>query len=67
MWSLWPSRAPEVHALTFMIRGIRGGWKQSLTYVLLKNGIKAEILSKLLNEAIQKLSDTGVCIKVIVM
>ena len=42
------STAPAAQELTFIVRSIRGGGKQSLGYVLSKSEIKADIVSKLL-------------------
>ena len=60
------SKAAAAQALTFMIRSLKGGWKQALGYVLSKNGIKEEVLNKLVHEYISKLTEIGLSIKVIV-
>ena len=41
------SKAPAAQALTFMIRSIKGGWKQALGYGLSKYGIKDKYLISL--------------------
>ena len=60
------SKAPAGQALTFMIKSIRGGWKQPLGYVLSKNGINEEMLRVNVKECICKLERIGVRVKVIV-
>ena len=60
------SKAPAGQALTFMIKSIKGGWKQALGYVLSKNGIKEEMLREIVKDCICKLEMIGVCVKVIV-
>ena len=41
------SKAPAAQTLTFMIRSIKGGWKQALGYGLSKYGIKDKYLISL--------------------
>ena len=53
-------------ALTFMIRSIKGGWKQALGYVFSKGGAKETVLHQLILKCISKLNDIGIIVKVII-
>ena len=41
--------------MTYKIKSMKGGWKQTLGYVLSKNGIKEEILREIVKDCICKL------------
>ena len=59
------SRAAN-HALVFMVRGLLGKWKQPLGYFLCRDATPADKLQLLLKECLEKLSDIGLCPKVVV-
>ena len=49
------SKAPASQALTFMIKSMKGGWKQALGYELSKNVIKEKMLRDIVKNCICKL------------
>ena len=52
--------------LVFMVRGLRQNWKQPLCYFLAKDGTRAPQLNDLVEECIQRLSDIGLQVKVVI-
>jgi hypothetical protein len=54
------------HALAFMVRGLASKWKQCIGYFLSSGPIKGSTLQALVKEAITKLSDIGLSVKVVI-
>ena len=54
------------YALCFMIKGLKQKWKINIGYFLTSSTIKAEILFKLINEAIIKLERAGLIVKTMI-
>lgn len=52
------------HALAFMVRGLSSKWKQCIGYFLSSGPVSGKNLQILIKEAIDKLSDIGLTVKV---
>ena len=53
------------HALVFMVRGLTVKWKQPIGYFLSSGPVGGETLTKLLLEAIDKITDIGLEVKIV--